>query len=57
MHSMHWLLGYHLVSNVNDVKRIQNQPLVGGVNPFEKYAQVKIDQIFPKFRGENSKNV
>ena len=31
--------------------------LVGGwTNPFEKYAQVKMG-IFPKVRGENSKNI
>ena len=34
----------------------QFKKLVGGFNPFEKYAQVKLDH-FPKDRGENSKNV
>ncbi len=29
--------------------------LVGGFNPFEKYAR-QIGFIFPKFRGENKKN-
>ena len=30
--------------------------LVGGFNPFEKYARQN-GFIFPKFRGENSKNI
>ncbi len=38
-------------------KIVSEGTLVGGwTNPFEKYAQVKLDH-FPRDRGKNSKNV
>ena len=47
--SIHTVMGWIILNKILNF-------LVGGFNPFEKYAR-QIGEIFPNFRGENKKNI